>query len=65
MRLCLKMEEEAHPKLSSDLYMGTEAHASQHTNTIYTQVKLKNNEQIKIFKKKKMRVYGPRECPSM
>lgn len=44
-RECLKVEEkDPHPKLSSDPYTGTVAHASQHTDTIHTQIKLKNNE---------------------
>lgn len=63
MRLCLKMEEGTHPKLSSDLYMGTVAHTSQHTNIIHTQIKFKNNEEIKFLKRKNEGVWSKRIYP--
>lgn len=43
--------------------MGTVAHTGQHTNIIHTQIKLKNNEEIKFLKRKNEGVWSKRIYP--
>lgn len=43
--------------------MGAVAHTGQHTNIIHTQIKLKNNEEIKFLKRKNEGEWSKRIYP--